>query len=307
MRITWRRAVGIAVACLILLFMIRSLRSEIAGLGKHEFVVSPWRIAGAFATYAILFLIYGALWKYILGKFGYSLPYVKSLRVWLLSQAGRYVPGKVWFALGRIYLSEREGVPRSVTTVATALELALVLASSLVVFGLASVATGTLGGHPYAWSVVLVPVIVAGVHPKIIGRAVRLLRKGQGEFTMKYVDVLKILAAYAGCWCVYGLGFYLVGTAVVVKAAGVAGGPPMGRGLLPEMIGINALSWTVGFISIVTPAGLGVREGIAFSLLSKAVDKPYPSLIPLVARLWVTIAEVAAIGIAAIPGGRRQR
>ena len=307
MRITWRKAVGVAVACLILYFMIRSLRSGIAGLGSHEFVISPLRIAGAFATFAILFPVYGAIWKYLLGKFGYSLPYGKSLKVWLVSQAGRYVPGKVWFALGRIYLCEREGVPKAVTTVATGLELALVLASSIVVFGLVSALTGSLRGQPYAWSVLLVPAIVAAVHPRVINRVVRLLRKGQGELAIRYSDVLKMLAAYVGCWFIYGLGFYLVGTAVTVKAAGVAGGPAFGVELLPQMIGINALAWTVGFISVVTPAGLGVREGVAFSLLSKVVDKPYPSLIPLAARVWVTIAEVAGIGIAAALGGWKRR
>ena len=102
----------------------------------------------------MLFPVYGALWMYIIARFGYSVPYGRSLKVWLLSQAGRYVPGKVWFALGRIYLNEREGVPKSVTTVATALELVLVLASAVVVFAVTWAITGSAaGGVPTSgWS-----------------------------------------------------------------------------------------------------------------------------------------------------------
>ncbi|MFZ1947962.1 MAG: hypothetical protein WAW06_10495 [bacterium] len=307
MKITWQRVVGLAVACLILFFMIRALRSELAGLGTYQFTISGWRIAAAFGVFAVLFPVYGAIWQAIVAKFGYRISYRKSLRIWLLSQAGRYVPGKVWFALGRIYLLEREGVPKAVTTVATGLELVLVLGSSLVAFALASAARGSLGENPYAWSVILIPVIAVGVHPKIVGAALRKLRKGSGELKMKYADVLAMLAVYVGCWCLYGLGFHLVATAVRLSGPGAPPQPALGLGLLPEMIAVNALSWTVGFLSLLTPAGLGVREGVAFSLLSKFLDKPYPTLVPLAARVWVTIAEVGAIGLAvAVRGGKRR-
>jgi uncharacterized membrane protein YbhN (UPF0104 family) len=306
-KITWQRVLGLAVACLILFFMIRALRSELANLGTYQFTISGWRIAAAFGVFAVLFPVYGAIWQFIVAKFGYRISYRKSLRIWLVSQAGRYVPGKVWFALGRIYLSEREGVPKAVTTVATGLELVLVLGSSLVAFALASVARGSLRTNPYAWSVVLIPAIAVGVHPRIVGAVLGRLRKSSGELKMKYVDVLAVLAAYVACWCLYGVGFHLVATAVRLSGPGAPPPPALGFGLLPEMIAVNALSWTVGFISLLTPAGLGVREGVAFSLLSKFLDKPYPTLVPLAARVWVTVAEVGAIGLAvAMRGGRRR-
>jgi len=300
-----RKVAGAAVALVILFFVVRALAGGLRDLGGFHLEFAAARIAGAFAVFAVLFPVYGALWKYLLGRFGYQLPYRRSLRIWLLSQAGRYVPGKVWFALGRIYLNEREGVPRGVTTVATAVELALVLASSVAVFALAWAVTGSAGGHAYAWVVLALPLVVAGVHPRVIAAVLKRLGRHQAQLSLRYCDVLALLAAYAGCWCLYGLGFYLAGTGVAV--VGQAGSAPaaIGLGHLPEMIGINALSWSVGFLSIITPAGLGVREGVAFSLLSKIVVKPYPSLIPLVARVWVTVAEVAAIGIAAAVRGKR--
>jgi uncharacterized membrane protein YbhN (UPF0104 family) len=306
-KITWQKVVGSAVACLILFFMIRALRSELARLGTYQFTISAWRVAAAFGVFAVLFPVYGAIWQLILAKFGYRLSYRKSLRIWLVSQAGRYVPGKVWFALGRIYLAEREGVPKAVTTVATGLELVLVLGSSLVAFGLASAARGSLGRHPYAWCLVLVPAIVVGVHPRIVSAVLGRLRKGSGELRMKYRDVLALLAAYVACWCLYGVGFHLVATAVRLSGPGAPSAPALGLGLAPEMIAVNALSWTVGFVSLLTPAGLGVREGVAFSMLSKFLDKPYPTLVPLAARVWVTVAEVVAIGLAVALGGGRRR
>ncbi|MFH1220523.1 MAG: hypothetical protein V1694_08720 [Candidatus Eisenbacteria bacterium] len=305
MRLTWRSALGTIIACVALFFIVRSLRSSLGELGSYRFAISPWRIGGAFAVFVLLFPIYGAVWQYITRKFGYPLSFAKSTRIWLLSQAGRYVPGKVWFALGRIYLAEREGVPKSVTTVAMALELALVLGSSVLVFGLATYIRGSLAGHPYAWSLGLVPLIVIGVHPRIVKAVLARLGKGHGEFKMSYLDILKLLVIYVVCWCIYGVGFYLIGTSLVVT--GTAAGPHsvLTARLLPEMIGINALAWTVGFVSVITPAGLGIREGVATFLLLSLLDKPYPSLIPLVARVWVTVAEVGAIGLVLMLRTRR--
>jgi uncharacterized membrane protein YbhN (UPF0104 family) len=306
-KVTWRKVAGAAVAIVLLAFMVRALRSGLADLGSYQFDISPLRIAGAFGVFAVLFPVYGILWQYLVARFGYPLPFGRSLKVWLLSEAGKYVPGKVWFALGRIYLNEREGVPKSVTTVATAIELALVLASSLVVFAVAWAATGSSAGRPYVWMVLVAPVVVAAVHPRVIAPVLKRLRKGETRLDLRYRDILMLLGAYCLCWCLYGVGFYLVATGVSVTGSGAPAHGAIGLGHLPEMIGINALAWTAGLLSIITPAGLGVREGVAFSLLSKTVPRPYPSLIPLVVRVWVTIAEVAAIGIAAAAAARGKR
>jgi hypothetical protein len=298
----WKKAVGAAVAGVIMFFIIRSLVSGLKELDSLELRVSVWRIAGSFAILGVLFSAYGRIWQYILGKLGYGIGFGRSMRIWFLSQAGRYIPGKVWFALGRIYLCERAGIPRAVGTVATGLELVLVLGSAIVVFGLASALSPMLARQEYMWGLWLVPLIVAGVHPRIIRAILAKLKREPGDFSLAYADTLKLLGLYMVCWCIYGLGFYLIGTSLEL-----AGTPPVfrsaGPGVVSEMVGINALSWAGGLLSVVTPAGLGVREGISGLLLAGVVDKPYPSLIPLVARLWVTIAELGTLGLVLLVRG----
>jgi uncharacterized membrane protein YbhN (UPF0104 family) len=292
-----KKAIGLAVAAVILFFIVRSLAKGLAELGTYDLRVSGWRMVGAFAIFGLLFPIYGRIWQYILGKLGYGIGFTKSMRIWFLSQAGRYIPGKVWFALGRIYLCEREGIPKSITTVAMGLEIALVLGSAIVVFGLASAASPSLPGRPYVFGLWLVPVIIAGMHPRIVRAVLVRFRRLPVEFNMAYVDMLKLLGCYIVCWCIYGIGFYLIGTSLGLTAA-----PPEFYSdgtvrVIGEMTGVNALSWAGGLLSVVTPAGLGVREGISGVLLASIVERPYPSLIPLVARIWVTIAELGTIGI----------
>ena len=292
-----KKVIGLAVAGVILFFIIRNLISGLGQLGTYEFNVSYVRVVGSFAVLALLFPVYGRVWQYMLGKFGYHLSWRRSMRVWILSQAGRYIPGKIWFALGRIYLCEREGVPRAVATVATGLELVLVLASAIIVFGLAAALSPSLPGRPYALGLLLVPAIVAAVHPRVIRSLLVRLKKMPADFRLAYADTLKILGFYVVCWCIYGIGFFLVGTSLDLGTAAPELQSADTAGIIPDMIGINALSWSAGLVSVVTPAGLGVREGISGILLARVVGKPYPALIPLVARIWVTAAELGTMGI----------
>jgi type IV secretory pathway TrbD component len=252
---------------------------------------------------ALLFTVYGRVWQYILGRFGYEIGFARSMRVWFLSQAGRYIPGKVWFTLGRIYLCQREGVPKGVAVVATGLELVLVLGSAIVMFGLASWLSPLLAGGPYVVGLWLVPVILAGMHPKFIQAVLRRLRKVPIHLQMRYVEVLGLLGVYLLCWVLYGVGFYLVGTSLIVGRAAPDFGMHAASETVPAMIGINSLSWAGGFLSVVTPAGLGIREGISSILLGDMMQAPYPYLIPLAARIWVTVAEVGTIGALMITRG----
>ncbi|MGD8628404.1 MAG: hypothetical protein PVH52_04945 [bacterium] len=299
-----RKTIGVAVAGVILFFIIRNLVSGLADMETIRFTVRPWRIAGSFLMLAVLFPAYGRLWQYILARLGYAIAYRESMRIWFLSQAGRYVPGKIWFALGRIYLCERAGIPRSTATVAMGLELALVLASAIIAFGIAAMTSPVLARREYLLGLVLVPVVIAAVHPAVIRWVLKKFKRLPADFDLSYPDILKVLVLYVICWGIYGIGFHLIGTAFWVSGA-----PPgfysTGAAVLPEMIGVNAIAWAGGLLSVVTPAGLGVREGISGVLLSGLVEKPYPSLIPLVARLWVTVAELGTIGILLLARDRK--
>jgi hypothetical protein len=305
LRTRWRKIVGTAVAVIILFFIVRSLRSGLATLGSYRFDIDVWRVIGAFGLFAVLFPAYGKVWQYLLGKFGYSIGFARSMKIWFYSQAGRYIPGKVWFALGRIYLCEREGIPRSVAAVAMALELAIVIGSALVVFGVASAVSPALSGTRYLYGLWLVPAIVVAVHPRIIRTLLGKLRRAPVEVNIGYGDILKILGVYVVNWCIYGIGFYLVATSLRFDGSAVESSIAQGSDVLPGMVGINAVSWVGGLLSVITPAGLGVREGISTVLLSRILAGPYPSLIPLAARIWVTVAELGTIGFLLLVRGSK--
>jgi hypothetical protein len=56
----------------------------------------------------------------------------------------------------------------------------------------------------------------------------------------------------------------------------------------------------IGYLSLLTPSGLGVREGILALLLTEVFAAPLPTIIAIVARLWMVLAELLGAGVSLV-------
>ena len=59
-----------------------------------------------------------------------------------------------------------------------------------------------------------------------------------------------------------------------------------------------AFAWIVGFLSFLTPGGLGVREGLLSLLLGNYMSLSQATLIALLCRVWMLSAEIVLAGSA---------
>ena len=58
-----------------------------------------------------------------------------------------------------------------------------------------------------------------------------------------------------------------------------------------------AFAWIVGFLSFLTPGGLGIREGLLGLLLSNYMIPSQATNVALLCRLWMLSAEILSAGI----------
>jgi uncharacterized membrane protein YbhN (UPF0104 family) len=67
-----------------------------------------------------------------------------------------------------------------------------------------------------------------------------------------------------------------------------------------QSMGALALAWLAGFLVIVLPAGLGVRESVLALLLSVSLPEGQAVVVAVLARLWWLCAEAPwiVIGVA---------
>ena len=71
-------------------------------------------------------------------------------------------------------------------------------------------------------------------------------------------------------------------------------------GAVPWLIAAFAAAYVLGYLSMLTPSGLGVREGVLVLLLEPLFPEPLPVVIALAARIWMTLGELGAAGVAAL-------
>lgn len=68
-------------------------------------------------------------------------------------------------------------------------------------------------------------------------------------------------------------------------------------GFLWKAAGAFSGAMVLGFLAVIVPGGLGVREGVLVFLLSSSMPLPVTTLVALLYRLWFTLVEVVLFGI----------
>jgi uncharacterized membrane protein YbhN (UPF0104 family) len=116
----------------------------------------------------------------------------------------------------------------------------------------------------------------------VLNTFLRTLKKETIPEAIKYRNIIQIFLLYIVIVLVQGIAFYLLVNALLYVP-------------LQNLIGLTAcfaVAGALGTLSFFAPSGLGVREGILALLLSTYIISPVAVLISLLARIWVTLAEV---------------
>ncbi len=288
-KINFKNIITCLVVGLILFFLLRFLYKNWLQVSTYDFQLKyNYLFLSMLFLFGFFFLrVY--CWQLILKKMDIFLSMRKSIRVSFLSMIGRYLPGKVWLVLGKVYLSGKEGVPRVEAFASVVIEIILEIVASIFFFFffLLSVLEQPLLSLKVMYFLGLV--MVAGLvflHPKVFYRLTNIvLYRWKGEEIKKcisYRDIIKLFVFYNFIVLSQGIAFYFFVNAICYV--------PLEKVL--GLTGSLAIAGALGTLSFFTPGGIGVREGILALLLTSYVISPIAVLISLLARLWVTLGEV---------------
>ncbi|MDE0684814.1 MAG: lysylphosphatidylglycerol synthase domain-containing protein [Candidatus Poribacteria bacterium] len=292
----------ILIALSILYFLIKHLLGLLTTLEGEVVVFKPFWLLAAFTSLLLYFVLLGIPWLFLY-RAGREKP-VPLLSGWTffqLSQLGRYLPGRVGQVVWMLSFSRGFGIEKTSAVLATCLQLAFqcslgclfgclilwhtetaqllqnVLASleMSVKTGLICIGIGTLGGG-----------VVFLYRDRIQETFSRLIEQGAAMFSMS--TLLLSLGVYLLLWGLLGTAFFLF-----IKSL-----CPISVSQLLVVTGIYAVAWSIGFLSVITPSGLGVREGVLSLLLTTVLPPATATLVALLARLWTLAAELLLGGVA---------
>lgn len=303
----WRKPLGLALVAVIACIIASAFRQAVIDVLHRVSQVTPGFLLAGLALCVMYRVLNSSGWVFVLRSLRHPMPLCRGMRLWLLAESMRWVPGSIWGFCSRVYQAARDGVPAAVASASLPLELLLTIGSWCLV------ATGGLlvSGQSVDWKSLLSPrllmlagggvvlvAMVIGVSvwkapDGPIGRKILSLRADLGELrTLKVnpLSLLGVLLLYTLLGCLNGIAFFLV-------LRSVSDAPVS----LLAVIGINAFGWLAGFLAVGAPGGIGVREAGAAFLLSALVPLPTAIAASVLWRLVMIVDEALCLSACLAP------
>ncbi len=233
-------------------------------------------------------------WRILLADLGTSLPVAPAASVFFVGQLGKYVPGSVWTVFAQAEMGAKLHVPRRRMAVTGLLSilLAILVGSLLGVVALPRLLAR--GSSPVTLWVLVAAALLGGVvlWPRLLNallaRGLRLLRREPLEHELGGRAVLATCLWFAGAWVSAGLG-----VAVLVRS--LAPGASASDLVVGVVCGF-ALASAVGQLSVLVPAGVGVRDGVLALLLVTFMPVSAATAVVVVARFLAVVSDLLVAG-----------
>jgi glycosyltransferase 2 family protein len=267
-----------------------SLRSMDPGSWRPE----PLALAAASLVLAGGYLVSALLWGRMVQELGGPrLGVLAAARIYLVSNLGRYVPGKVWALAGMTLLARREGVAAPVAAGAAILGQGVALAGACVVGALAFLeAEGRVRWVGLALLAGVTLALLASAIPPLFGRLVGFAYRLARQIPPTALEAdrsfgIRWVALYALNWALYAASFWGLARSLRIDVS------------LMEAAPAFAAAYVLGFVAVFAPAGIGIREGFLVAFL-QPVAGPGALVLAVVSRIWTTAVEVVPAGVLAL-------
>jgi len=300
-RLATNRWVRLGLLVLALGFCVYALASQRAEAAAALQKLSWAAVAGAVAAAIVGLGCQMLAWRTVLRDLGSPLSLRSATRIFFVAGLGKYVPGAVWAATAQVELARGHDVPRKRSATATVVSMLITLATGLLVAAVALPLSSRDAARHYWWALVLlVPALIA-LYPPLTGRVLDwLLRLARRPPLERRVSAAGM--ARAVTWSLVGWGFFGLHAWLLV-------GSVTGRGadVLLISVGAYALAWSVGFILIPFPGGLGPREVAFIAALAPVMPRGSAVVVAVVSRLVLGVADLAMAAVALALGYRARR
>lgn len=261
-------------------------------------------LLGAFAFTVITPVLSMFGWRVLLADLGTHLPAAPASSVFFVGQLAKYIPGSVWTVLAQAEMGARLQVPRRRMAVVGLLTIGLAVVTGFVL-GVPAIPR-LVAGEPgaFSWWWVLIAIVLGSVllWPRVLNplirRGLQVMRREPLEHDLHARAILAASAWLVGAWIAVGLS-------VAILARPVAPDSTLGDLLVSCVCGF-ALASAAGMISILVPAGVGVRDGLLGLLLVSFMPAAAAAAVVVVSRFLTVVADLFLAGFG-WAWGRRHR
>ena len=289
-----RQFFGFLIACILLFFLVTPFVQTHTSLKEEAFEIQPYWLIVSFGMLLFYRSVYTAPFATVLsGITQRHVSFRHAFMLFHLANITRYLPGRIWGVVRLLSLSPRFGLSKTATasslTLHVGIESALggLLAMTLLFSKqMRDTARGIL--EKFSGHTVLLTLAVIGLMTGILFCIPKVADHARA-FLKTLVPLLgnvrlwgNVLASHSLLWCCQGTAFFFF-----LKSFSLVQWTDAG-----VLTACFAFAWIVGFLSFLTPGGLGIREALLSVLLANYMPAPHAVLVALLCRLWMLAAEM---------------
>ncbi|MBE7532910.1 MAG: hypothetical protein HND44_10840 [Chloroflexi bacterium] len=280
----WRRQ---AIPFLFFLLSVAVILSVLAN-NWQTLITYHWQVRPHWLLYAFIFMSFDLLlgayaWHLLMTRLG---PYNNrrhNFKFWLYANLARRLPGPVWHIASRAVLYEEKGISKTVTSMTSGLELAIILVSGAVTFFLVLpfwvIPDSVRSQLNQSWLllIILLPCLLL-VHPRSLNTIWQKLGHQSPNQRLYWHETMKWLLLYIPIWIIGGIVLYCVSNMF----------QPVPRMQFFPLIGMWVITNILSLAGTLTFTGMGLREISLTLLLALFMPPPVALLTVIVLRLtWL--------------------
>ena len=282
-----KKILTVIIVAVIFYFLIVNLIQNWQKIPFSSLRLNAANLAISFVFLFVNFGIFVQGWRALIHRLGHRISFGNALWIISSSQIAKYIPGGIWFAVGRVYLGKSEKIRGEVVAFSVVVETGLTFLAGIL---LVLLSFGVIGQKILGNFLFIVPaffLFLIALYPPFLSRlmniALRIIKRPAVELNISYSSILVLSIYFLGLWVAQVIGFYFLINAIY----------PIPISKIFDLTVVYILSWMTGFVVIFAPGGLGVREGMMTLLLSPMLPAPLAIAISFIARVWMTLFEIA--------------
>ncbi len=246
---------------------------------SHIHSINPLGFALGILLIVLFFLLRSLTWNNLLHEEGISVDPVHSMYLLSISEIRRYIPGSVLGFLSRVSNFKIYKVPTNTILKLIFYESIIFLLTSLLISIPAVIfLLERINFHLplfLFFLILIVPLFASCVFAFKYGRRT-------GEIILKLYKYRTSFLLMASAWILFGLGNYLIASSIEY----------FNPDRIVALSSLFAFSWLAGYVIIIAPLGLGVREAVLTYGLSFLSPAGIAATIAIISRVTLVIIEL---------------
>lgn len=282
----WQKIAQIIIYLLVIFFILRIFFTYWSNIRLSLIKINISYILLSILCFSLSFLILSLVWYQIIKPLG-KIRLIESLFIYYKSQIIRYIPGNIWGYGARIYFFKKVGFISTQIFFSFIYESFLLCFSSIFTYFIFRYFLAAPFYLDTSLAIIGFFILLVLINHKIFFLLFKIFRRDDIVYYISLKRTAIYIIQYFFYWLLCGFGLYFIILAFT----------PLAFDKIWAIIIIYAAAWVIGYLSLITPSGLGVRELSLIFLLPKIVVHSLVGLLAVFSRLISIIGELLGLFI----------